>query len=360
VAKRKRAAPDADAQLLGTFDLLARRRLPYAEPLAAIVADTLRRFPPLPGLPLVEIGAGAGQLGLWLAPEARAAAVHTDVSPPALRALRAGAPGARVVAAAAERLPFTGGRCGGALGLCVFDAIHARGPAADAEAVRELARVLAPGARFLHFLDMATLLETPFAKLAASGLVPIPNLFGDPSDHEWPLDIVLVRGDWLAGLLEIARPLARSFGRYFGAFLARPFDTDDATALFKAVASSGARRQELQTLLVAGSRLAVERGYPPFEPLPFHSGKYLASVLETGFRDSGCFDVEQAAIVTRSAWREPPAGDATRYRSLALGHQRISDQLPRRLLTGPIAASDSPANRTLIEAGMFVFVAKRR
>ncbi len=49
---------------LASLDLLARRRAPYADALAAIVGDVVARFPPLGGQPLIEIGAGAGAL-VW-------------------------------------------------------------------------------------------------------------------------------------------------------------------------------------------------------------------------------------------------------------------------------------------------------
>ena len=116
----------------------------------------------------------------------------------------------------------------------------------------EIGRVLAPGGCFVHLMDMATLLEAPFAKLAASGLVPIPNVFGDPGDHEWPLDIVLVKRDWLDGLFGLAAgvgsPLSAELGGYCRAFFAMPFDTNAATKTFKAVASSGEKRHALLTL----------------------------------------------------------------------------------------------------------------
>ena len=178
---------------MGALELLARRRAPYGELLAAIVGDVLHRFPPGPGR-VVEIGAGAGQLGAWLPPALAARTVFTE---PAAVASGAGA-GARLRAAAGA-LPFASGGVAAVLGLCVFDAI-----ADQAAAVADIARVLAPGGRFVHFLDMATLLETPFAKLHASNLVPIPNVFGNPGDHEWPLDLVLLARDWLDTVLGVA------------------------------------------------------------------------------------------------------------------------------------------------------------
>src|SRR6185369_263800 len=139
-------------------------------------------------------------------------------------------------------LPFAARSCGAVLGLCVFDAV-----ADTRAAAAEIARVLPPGGRFVHLLDMATLLEQPFAKLAASGLVPIPNVFGDPGDHEWPLDVVLLERRWLTNLLRFAaqagHPFAETFAPVFAPFLAEPFAADAATAAFKVIAGSGDRRR---------------------------------------------------------------------------------------------------------------------
>ena len=352
-ARRRAAGTRAAADLaLGkSLDLLATRRAPYADLLAAIVADTLARFPPPDAGPLVEIGAGTGQLRAWLPPSLRARTLHTDPSARALMALRARdgvAPGA---AAHAEALPIARGEAVGVFGLCVMDAV------ADVDATAaEIARALPPGGRFWHFLDMATLLEAPFAKLHASNLVPIPNVLGDPADHEWPVDILLLDRDWLAGLLDFASATAGSFAAFaptFAAFLAEGFDADLATRAFQAVASSGERRHALMSAFVAASRLAIERGYPARKPLPFHSGKYLKSVLDTAFADA--FEIEESGIVARAISR--PATDEILYRSLCLGHERVMRERPTRLLTAPAAVNDSNA---LLEAAVFVFVARRR
>jgi hypothetical protein len=239
-------------------------------------------------------------------------------------------------------------------------------PVADqAAVVRELGRVLRPGDRFFHFLDMATLLEGPFAKLAASGLVPLPHVFGDPADSEWPLDIVLVRHDWLAGLRRwaaaAAHPLAAAFSGYLGVFLDAPFDVERATSVFKAVASSGESRRTLVTLLESAARAAFRAGHPAIAPLPFHSGRYLQSVLETAFGDDSPFQVERSAIVARAAWGK---GGSPRYRSLCVGHQRLQDDFPARLLTSEAAARVASGtvsdDETLTELGVYVFVAVRR
>jgi SAM-dependent methyltransferase len=347
----------ASEELGAALDLLARRRAPYADALAAIAADVLARFPPVDGRPVLEIGAGAGQLRGWLPAALRERTIHSEPSRAAARALRGQDADAAVARASAEALPVAAGTCGAVVGLCVFDAVG------DAQAaVAEIGRVLAPGGRFVHLLDMATLLEQPFAKLASSGLVPIPNVFGDPGDHEWPLDVVLLRRDWLGNLLHFAaragHPFAATFAPIFAPFLAAAFDVATAADAFKAIAGSGDRRRTLATMLTSASRLSVAQGHESVDPLPFHSGRYLQSVLQTSFAAAG-FTIELSEIVAK-AIRRPAAADekALRYRSLCVGHERLEDNLPRRLLAA--ARAEPPAaGEILVEAGVFVFVARR-
>ena len=352
-------AGDGDV-LLGSLDLLTRRRAPYADALAAIAGDVFGRFPPADGRPVLEIGAGTGQLRGLLPAALRARAIHSEPSRAAAAALHGRARDAAVMRAAAEALPIATSACGAVVGLCVFDAIG------DAPAVvAEIARVLAPGGRFVHLLDMATLLEQPFAKLGASGLVPIPNVFGDPGDHEWPLDVVLLQRDWLASLLRFAagagHPFAATFAPVFAPFLSTltpPFDVAAATNAFKAIAGSGERRRTLATMLTSASRLAVAQGHPAVDPLPFHSGRYLQSVLAASFAGAG-LAIELSEIVA-AAVRRPAASDETsiRYRSLCVGHERLESAPPRRLLAG--APAEPPATGDiLVEAGVFAFVARR-
>jgi SAM-dependent methyltransferase len=351
---------NADDNLQGSLDLLERRRAPYAGALAAIAADVLARFPPLDERPLLELGAGNGQLRAWLPAPLRARVVHSEPSAAAARALHRRADGAAVIRAAAEALPVSSGACAAALGLCVFDAVTD-----TAAAAAEIGRAVAPGGRFIHLLDMATLLEQPFAKLATSGLVPIPNVFGDPGDHEWPLDIVLLERRWLANLLHFAahagHPFAATFTPVFAPFLAEaePFDAATATAAFKAIASSGERRRTLATMLATASRLSVAQGHAPVQPRPFHSARYLQSLLQTTFSGAG-FAIELSEIVAR-AIRRPAAADeqALRYRSLCAGHERLESALPRRLLLAGPAPEPPAPGQILVEAGVFAFVARK-
>jgi SAM-dependent methyltransferase len=362
VTRRKRGPKE----LLNALELLGARRAPYADLLAAIVADTFARFPPAATGPVVELGAGTGQLRAWLPAGVRARVVHTDPSGRALRALRERAPDAQTRVARAERLPWPDGACAAVVGLDAFDAVAQALGGDPAPAVKEIARVLAPGGRFVHFLDMATLLEEPFRKLADAGLIPLPNVFSDPGDAGWPLDVLLVGRDWLGPVLDLAaragHPLATELGPHFETFLARPFDADRAAASFRAIASSGERRTVLLAQLTSAARLSLQNGHPPIKLLPFHSGRYLLSLLQASFRADGVFEVEADTIVARSAWRARAAdeGATLRYRSLCVGHQRLLDELPKRLLTPAGATTgDAPPDQVLVEAGVFVFVTRK-
>ncbi len=111
-------------------------------------------------------------------------------------------------------------------------------------------------------------------------------------------------------------------------------------------------------LLTAATRLAVAQGHPAVEPLPFHSGRYLQSLLATSFAGAG-FAIELSEIVA-AAGRRPAAGDETaiRYRSLCVGHERLESAPPRRRLTAE-GAEPPAAGEILVEAGVFAFVARR-
>lgn len=357
---RRKPGPD-DAILLNQLSLLRQRRLPYLAPLKAVVARTLAAFAPDEGRRLLEIGAGTGQLRELLPSRVAAQILYTDPSTRALRFIARAEPGAQTLVARAESLPLSDGECGAVFGLCVFDAL-----ADPARAVAELARVLHPGGRFVHFLDMATLLHRPFAQLAGSGLVPLPNVLSDPSDSEWPLDIVLAKRDELRGaqtlLARASAPPFAAFESYFRLFGASVFDARRAAEVFNRLASQSEPRQALRAILKQSASLRAARGVPVLSLLPFHSGKYLHSVMTEAFSKADLFEIEQDVVVAHACFLER-SDSAHRYQSLCLGHQRLSENLPRRLLDPAareqIAHHGFPSGQRLVEAGVFVFVARR-
>ena len=141
------------------------------------------------------------------------------------------------------------------------------------------------------------------------------------------------------------------------------FDADRAADAFKAVASDGERRFALSRGIASACQLAVQQGYPTFQPLPFHSGRYLASVLDTLFRDSGAFRVEHSEIVTRSLWRPAERRPGARL-ATAASRSGTSGSWPsfRRGCSTSRRGNRRPASNagaTLVEAGAYVFVATR-
>ncbi len=163
-------APWHDPALL---DRLARVRAPWDALTARVVRAAVAKFVP-PG-PLVEVGAGGGQLRPWLPPDRAADTTHTDSSVPFLDVLRTRFPDAATKPAEVTALPFADGSLAGVLGLCVLDTLPGLAAARD-----EFRRVLRPGGVVLHVLDLATSPGGAFAELIVRGDFPLPNFAADP------------------------------------------------------------------------------------------------------------------------------------------------------------------------------------
>ena len=173
--------PDRDRQVHrwhdpALLDHLRRVREPWDRLTQRIVQAVLAKFLPNPAGPLVEIGAGGGQLRDWLPAILAAETIHTEPSEPFLDSLRGRYPDAKTLSACATNLPFTPGSVGAVLGLCVLDTVP------DLASVRdELRRVLRPGAVVVHFLDLATSPDCLFPELIARGEIPLTNFARDPA-----------------------------------------------------------------------------------------------------------------------------------------------------------------------------------
>ena len=295
---------NADDELGASLDLLGRRRVPYAEVLAAIAGDVLARFPPLPGRSLLELGAGAGQLRGLLPADLRARMLHSEPSPAAARALRARAGGAAVVRATAEALPVAAGACGAVVGLCVMDAVAERGrDSRRARARARAGRALRAPAR--HG-DAARAAVREARRLTAGADPERVRRSGRSrmAARHRAAEARLARGP--AALRDGAgHPFAATFTPIFAPFLveAPSFDVVTATNAFKAIAGSGERRRTLAALLTSAAATGG-RARPPAGRAPALStpARYLQSGSQTSFGTAAGFAVELSEIVaTRGA-----------------------------------------------------------
>jgi SAM-dependent methyltransferase len=349
--RERQAKKSSDwSELLGT---LRETRAPFDGCAKKIVESVLREHVPSEGT-LIEVGAGTGQLGHWLSESERARFIHTDPDAAALAELCREFPAAEMRRSSVEDLPFDAGTIAAAVGLCVLDM------AKDLErAMRELHRVLSPGGRLIHLLDMEPSLGAELAAVSASGALALPNLFGDPLEGQWPLDLLVTEKAPMQRLLEALRrenhPLPEVFGRYFAIAMAEPFDAERAHQEFSVISRAPKMRELLKAMLhsayAIGYRLRLE---PPRGTL-VSSGKRLSERLERAAASVG-FEVVTNDVVT--TWRHQPAREPEiRCRSLALGQGRRSEAPEPRLCRD---APMPPSGSELVELGMLVFVARVR
>jgi len=161
------------------LDHLQRVRRPWDRLTRRIVQSVLAKVVPSLGdsdSPLVEIGAGDGQLREWLPSECLANWTHTEPSIQFLDRLRQRFPDARAIQAEATHLPIDSASVAAILGLCVLDSLP------NLPAVRdELRRILQPNGVVIHFLDLATNPDCLFPELIARGEIPLTNFARDPA-----------------------------------------------------------------------------------------------------------------------------------------------------------------------------------
>jgi SAM-dependent methyltransferase len=333
------------------------QREPFTPLSRRIIAGTLERHLPIDGR-IVEIGMGDGQLRQRLPESLWSRVLHTEPQAAASRAFRKQHPEVTVVQAPAERLPLEAGEAAAVLGLCVMDVVP------DAAAVvHELARVLRPGGRFIHWLDMSTVLTPIVAALAGTELLLIPNVFGDPAEGEWPEDLFLVPRQQLAMVVAIlhenGHDLARPLRQYLAVFSSAPFAVAAATAELAQLQDDSALRSALKGAFKAAFELAApaeRQQLASFQGRPVSSSRIFEQRLRGLFTSEAGFKVEESALVR--AWECAPRGEPPfAYMSCCVGEQRQLPYLPEALLCSDAAAGDE--SQTLLELGVFVFVASR-
>ena len=255
------------------IDHLARVRKPWEALTQRIVRAVLARVLPKPSAPVVEIGAGGGQLREWLPPELAADIIHTEPSEPFVQALHERHPSARVIRAEASALPFEPESVGAVLGLCVFDTLP------DLASVRdELGRVLRPGGAVVHVLDLSTSPDCLFPELIAGGELPLTNFARDsalldvltdaqkallPPADEFD-EVLAVPWDafrTFVGMLEQAKhPLAANLGPYSGLLRPGALDPERLAHGFMAASADPARLLALNRALLALTLSAKQLG----------------------------------------------------------------------------------------------------
>jgi SAM-dependent methyltransferase len=328
------------------------------EPLSRrLIQATLERYLPAEGS-VVEIGMGDGQLRQRLPERLLPRLLHTEPQAAASRAFRKQHHEVKVVQAPAERLPLADGEAAAVIGLCVMDVVP------DGHAVvKELGRVLRPGGRFIHWLDMSTVLTPMVAALAGSELLLMPNVFGDPAEGEWPEDLFLVPRQQLALVVAILResehPLARPLAQYLAVFSASPLEVTKAAAELAQLQDDSALRTALKSAFKSAFEFAspaARQQLASFQGRPVSSSRFFEQRLRSLFGPETGFQVEESSL-TRAFELAPRGEPPFAYMSCCVGEQRQLPYVPEALLCSDATPPDDA--QALLELGVFVFVASR-
>lgn len=358
-SKNKQSA--AERAALTRLTSVREQREPFFALSRRLVAQTVERY--LPEGAIAEIGMGDGQLRGRLPEALWPRITHTEPLASASRAFRKQHPEVRVLQAGAEGLPFADGELAAVLGLCVMDVV----PDGDAVA-RELRRVLRPGGRFIHWLDMSTVLTPIVSSIADTDLLLLPNVFTDPAEGEWPEDLfVLPRAQLaliVAVLQQAGHPLARPLGQYLQVFSKSPLAVKSAAAELAQLQDSSDLRAALKEAFRAAFELAdgaLRQRLASFQGRPVSSSRHFEQRLRAWFAPEAGFQVEASEVVR--AWQLAPRGEQAQgarsfaYSSLCIGEQRHLPYAPERLLCSDATTPDD--SQTLLELGVYVFVASR-
>ena len=349
----------ADRAVVKKLRDVRRHRQPYAKLGRRLLADVLTRFLPEGNEPIVEIGAGDGQFRDWLPERILSRVTHTEPLAVAAREARKRHPTARIVRAPAERLPFGNGEVGCVIGSCVMDVVD------DGNVIaREVARVLKPGGVFIHWLDMSTRLNEAFEILNQADLVPLPNVFSDPSAARWPEDMFLAARADLTLVLEILdrhqHPFAKPLRQYLAVFTHLPHTLRPALAEYTQLSESPSLRSALQGMFIAAAELAEPRlreRLANFQGRPVASSRFFESRLKSYFTEASGFSVVFSDIVADGELAPAITDPPTLYLGSCVGEQRQLPALPEVRLQpdGPLPG----ATQMLREFAAFVFVTRR-
>jgi len=357
-SSKKNKPSAAEQGALRQLSSVREQRRPFERLSRSIIAATIEQYLPAEGT-VIEIGMGDGQLYERLPPGVLPRVVHSEPLAAASRDFRRRHPEVRVRQAPAEKLPFADGEAAAVLGLCVLDVVKD-----GAEVARELARVLRPGGRFIHWLDMSTALGDIIAAVAATGYVPLPNVFSDPSAAPWPEDLFLAPQqelDVIARLLARHRhPLATPLTQYLGIFTKRPFVLATAVAEFIVLQESADLRAALKAMFRAAYQLAepeLQAELARFQGRPISSALHFEQRLRRWFTPEVGFDVDYSGIMT--AWELVPREEGrSDYMSSCVGEQRHLPSIPETFLCSD--ATVGTTAESLCELGVFTFVATRK
>jgi ubiquinone/menaquinone biosynthesis C-methylase UbiE len=349
----------ADLAVVKKLREVRRLRQPYGKLGRRLLSDMVSRFVPDGDDPICEIGAGDGQFRDWLPERVLPRVTHTEPLSIAAREARKRHPQARIVRASAEQLPFADGELGAVLGSCVLDVVND-----GATVAREIARVLKPGGVFLHWLDMSTRLNDAFEILGKADLVPLPNVFSDPSAARWPEDMFLTARTDLTLVLEILErhrhPFAKPLRQYLAVFSHVPHTLRPALTEYVQLSESGPLRSALQGMFRSAAELAEPRlreRLANFQGRPVASSRFFESRLQGFFNPASGFELVFSDIVAEAELAPALADPVTRYVSSCVGEHRQLPELPEVRLR-PDAPLPGPG-QMLREFGAFVFVTRR-
>lgn len=365
----------------------------YREPVDAllqrIVASLVELYVPRSGptAEFLEVCCGHGQLGEWLPGWFAERIIHTDLSPAAINHLARAHPDARAAVADVRSLPFGDAQFQAVVGLCALDSLPQPRAARD-----EIRRVLAPGGVLLHWMDMQASPEGLFSHLVERGEVPLPN-FLDPAnlvsirpEVRSRLPTVKLLDDFLAvPRLALARLVefldccnstdAAEIAPFVQRFAPGNFAPTETTRAFMSLMADAPRleriRQRLLTLwLQFGSGQHEEVPAIPLRPIS--SARFVQERFERLYAPAEGFAPILSEIVSLRgvAARGDHVPEQFKFHLRSVGRTLSLEKIPPQVIGVPLEQftrqavdrlppADSGAGNLVLEAGVYVFVAKR-